>query len=607
MGELGHATQRHYLSGTGFDQLSSGGGDRDVIEALRASERSRRLLVLRAILDETSDRTDIAQPLPPLEAAWDLLSAAQRSDPHAVDEILLHPHTGTWAGQLLRRLRGVSSHRVPLWVEVGYLHTLAAAAAIHAGIDASIELPAHAGIVNLPTLGFARLPIADQSGVAEFSVSGGRAGITASGNAVSVPSGRGDDPPGWFGLRRLDAETDGWPYSLVLDDLDPYREAGQFALPQRLADADVERWRQRFEVAWQLLVRHHGERAESLVAGLTTIVPRPATHRFNTFSASADESFGCATVSLPPDPVTLAVTMVHEFQHSKLAAVQHLVRLYAGAGQERLYVPWRADPRPLPGVLQGVYAFLGITEFWRSQRQAATGDAARFAHLEFAHWREQTWRAWNTLRAAEDLTDLGHRFVSGMGARLEPWLAEPVPADVLAAADAIAADHRATWRIRHVRPEQADVERLADAWMDGQARPPLLPVRPFLVAEAEWSTRRAARIALIRLSIADPEAFQRFLEAPPIEDLRDLVPGDVAYVSGDHAIAARTYRDQITADPSRRGAWVGLGLALAAAGSDAAAHAILERPELVRALYQEIQARKDDPPPPDTVAAWLGS
>jgi hypothetical protein len=36
---------------------------------------------------------------------------------------------------------------------------------------------------------------------------------------------------------------------------------------------------------------------------------------------------------------------------------------------QRYYAPWRADPRLASGLLQGTYAFLGVSGFWRCQRK----------------------------------------------------------------------------------------------------------------------------------------------------------------------------------------------------------------------------------------------
>ena len=85
--------------------------------------------------------------------------------------------------------------------------------------------------------------------------------------------------------------------------------------------------------------------------------------------------------------------MVHEFQHSKL------------------WAPWRTDPRPLGGLLQGVYAFLGVADTWRAlAARPALGDLAM---REFAEAREQVDVALGELTGAGALTPAGEVFVDG--------------------------------------------------------------------------------------------------------------------------------------------------------------------------------------------------
>ena len=54
------------------------------------------------------------------------------------------------------------------------------------------------------------------------------------------------------------------------------------------------------------------------------------------------------------DAPALAAALVHEVQHSKLNAVIDIVPLVRpGVGHRRYYAPWRDDPRPPAGLLQG--------------------------------------------------------------------------------------------------------------------------------------------------------------------------------------------------------------------------------------------------------------
>ena len=99
--------------------------------------------------------------------------------------------------------------------------------------------------------------------------------------------------------------------------------------------------------------------------------------------------------------------MVHEFQHSKL------------------WAPWRTDPRPLGGLLQGVYAFLGVADTWRAlAARPALGDLAM---REFAEAREQVDVALGELTGAGALTPAGEVFVDGLRTAADALLAEPLP------------------------------------------------------------------------------------------------------------------------------------------------------------------------------------
>jgi uncharacterized protein len=77
------------------------------------------------------------------------------------------------------------------------------------------------------------------------------------------------------------------------------------------------------------------------------------------------------TAALPADPAHLAL-LIHEFQHVKMSAARDLF----DPADQRLYrVPWRPDPRPFEGVLQGTYAHLAVSDFWRIHRHTAAGPS----------------------------------------------------------------------------------------------------------------------------------------------------------------------------------------------------------------------------------------
>ena len=90
------------------------------------------------------------------------------------------------------------------------------------------------------------------------------------------------------------------------------------------------------------------------------------------------------------------------------------------------YAPWRDDPRPIEALLQGAYAHLGVTDYWRARRHRAEGPDAVAAAERFARWRALTAEAIDTLADSGALTDRGDRVVARMRATVEPWLGEPV-------------------------------------------------------------------------------------------------------------------------------------------------------------------------------------
>jgi hypothetical protein len=99
---------------------------------------------------------------------------------------------------------------------------------------------------------------------------------------------------------------------------------------------------------------------------------------------------------------------------------------------------------PLNGLFQGTYAFLGVTEFWRRQRQLTDGH--RRADIIFARWRTAVAQAVETLRASERLTSAGLDFVSGMARTLASWQDESVPLQAQAEARHAAESHLARWQ-----------------------------------------------------------------------------------------------------------------------------------------------------------------
>ncbi len=606
----GPAVIRHQLAERAFDAIATGIGDGTSVRALFATERSQRRVLLRAVLDAARPRPDAHGPLVAVDEVWDLLVRAERSDPAETARVLYQPQTGIWATHVLRRIRNLVYDDAPLWADVGYLHAMAAAAAIRCGLRFRLCVPLRQGAAMLPTLGYARLPVRDAWETVEVAVTARGAVRCTSRSGTTVDIRRPldldtDDSAGWTPCTVLHARAGRGALSVVLDDIDPYRHILRPSRPARLTPAALRRWENTLADAWSLLVTEHPEQARGLSTGLSVLVPLARAERFRPRSASSGDAFGSLLLSEPDDAVQLAATLVHELQHAKLGALMHLFDLYENDSRNLFYAPWRDDPRPLGGLLQGVYAFFGVTRFWRRQRQVAAGSRSVLAHFEFALWRQQVAHTLRGLLAAPELTGLGRRFLDGVAIVLAGWLTEPVPGNVAQRAAAAAMNHRAGWRIRHLCPPADAVEALARAWAAKVAVSG--PVPPSDMRPDPAARLLDTRSALTRLWLADRDAFRELQRCDGVgRRVSGATAADLAYVSADYPSARQLYLSDLADSPDRPDAWVGLGLTAQAVGHKLVAQAVLTRPELVLAVSRAVAARTGRRPHPWDLADWLG-
>jgi HEXXH motif-containing protein len=606
-------TRPHHLGGRDFDLLAAGYGDAATIRALRAGQLSKHLLLLRAVDRVASDVAPAERGAAHFSAAYSLLARLQRAVPDVVCDLLLHPHTGAWLCHCLERLHGADPQGASqdtstdppgasLTVDLAHLASLAAAAAIRAHVPFQIPVPVRAGLVMLPALGAA----AAAGTEAVVRRDGDHADIVSAAGAVRVwADRRGSD--GWLPLRRIEAAERGQRLRVDLDDLDPFRGHNYPSVSPRLGEEEAAAWQTLMEQAWRLLAEDHAGHAEAIMIGLRSLVPQHSDDPQQSISATSTDAFGSVALSRPADGAALAVTLVHEFQHAKLSALLDIVPLCEASPRTRYYAPWRDDPRPLGGLLQGAYAFLGVTDFWRIHRHRVGGSRERtLSGFEFARWREQTTRACDELAAATELTAAGRRFVQGMAATLGRWRNEPVPRDLAAQARDSAAEHRAGWRIRNLRPDAGTARALAMAWMQGAPAPTVRP-EPGLFTGSPPTHTDTARLQLWHLKVTSPAEFRRLCREPGAHcaTVPRATPADVTYVQGLFADAASAYRAQIEASAEvEAGPWVGLALARRNAGDAGIATALLETPELLLAVHKhlrELGIAAD----PEALARWM--
>ncbi|MFF0294232.1 FxsB family cyclophane-forming radical SAM/SPASM peptide maturase [Kitasatospora sp. NPDC004614] len=360
--------------------------------------------------------------------AWQLLVEADRTASGALDAVLAHPYARAWA---VRCLQGDPRG------DVGGLAELAAAAAARGRAEFELVLPVRAGWLHLPTLGRLRM-----DGRTEAVLRGDADGLSCGEHTVRW------DRPGdhlWQPVRRV--ALPGW--TVALEDTDPQRDSHQWAVADRLPDAELLDWTGALREAWELLGRDLPEYAAGLAAGLSTVTPLARGTDGRDISAAARQAYGAVGIARPTTAPVLALLLAHEFQHVKLGAVLDFHDLYDREDERLYHAPWRPDPRPLEGLLQGTYAHLAVAAYWASRVRAfdgIRGDAATAARLQLATWRAHTADAIETLAGSGSLTPLGQRFAAGMRTALAPALEVPVGASTEQAAKEAVAANLAAWQ-----------------------------------------------------------------------------------------------------------------------------------------------------------------
>lgn len=411
-----HGLGAHHLA-----TLASGVGEVSAIRELNAARLSRHLLLLKYLADNwPAGRRSLDQ-------AVAVLADAQRTDPAVFAELIGDPLVGAWLAQVARRLREARPEEPR--GDALQLGGLAAAAAVRLGLDAELTGYARDGRLAVPTVG--DLPGVDgPDGPVPVTV---RTGTIGGAGALRE-------------FRHLTARRDDLTCAVRVDDGDPYRAGYHEDPSERLPDAEIVRWQEVFDGAWELICRYAAPRAPELAAGLRVLVPLVDRGDGAARSGTSRDSVGALGLTPPLSPADLAVTMVHEFQHSKLTAVVDLVPLYLPGGSERHFAPWRTDPRPTGGLIQGVYAFLGVADLWRGLR-AAPG-LEKTATEQFAIVREQVRAGLAALERSAELTPEGASFVAGMRGSLDRMNADALPDSVLDLARSALTERRTAWQER---------------------------------------------------------------------------------------------------------------------------------------------------------------
>ncbi|MGF7229625.1 MAG: aKG-HExxH-type peptide beta-hydroxylase [Candidatus Saccharibacteria bacterium] len=577
-------------------------------ELFQSIEEDARKYLLVQFYNKVKEQPEAFGKTSPLHESWDVLMEMERDKPEVVESLLTSPATGSWLSHTLRRLQGERSDRqAPLWADVGYFNALVAGFAHHSGMDFTLTVPTIDGKAFLPQVGSAMLSDRSSYGTATVESRDNVLHINNSRTSLEITDTAMPNT-NWRPVIRHESRANlattskDIALTVTLDDADPYNTA----TPYELSAEETTEWHTMLDETWNQLAAVHPRFAEGLSRRLSVIVPSARRKQFEASSSSADINIGSIEMSLPTNPIEAGEMIVHEscghgVLNSVLGALELIKNPPTRADQ---YAPWRDDPRPLMGLLHGIYSFSRVVDYYTTQRSHLPDGTPRadLADFERLLWGQQVQTAAHALSRRLVVNDsarlvtnpldrltgmytqedgiitmsadsysrtrgtLGgtHRntFLEAMDTRVKQYEVLPtthskISPTVAAHVRLAIADHKALWNAYHRRPTPEDVSMFVNAWtMPAHVEmPKLTTIRPILQPDPS-ACRLNARAILARHHILDPEGFeQAFHES---ESMRDKA--DRALILGKLSTAEALYEGMLEANPLDKPAFIGLAL-----------------------------------------------
>lgn len=382
----------HRLPDEAFAALARGPGDIAAMAALSESRWSVNRALTVAVASQVTDATELGRAA---AEGWQLLSQLDRTHPGAVREVLSYPYVQAWAARCLRGRAGGGRE-----LDLAHLASIAVAASLRAGTETELSLPVRNGIVYLPAVG----------AFAAGTEAGPTLRVRASPDGVSSRQGL-------LPCKAIRQLATG-PASVTIDDIDPFRDCGAWVPTGRLTVPEWRSWRHRLTDAVAQLTADLPGYADVAAKGLLSVVPirpGPAGQRH---SSTSRDAVGAIGVALPDDASSLSELLVHEMQHVKMAAIADMHQLFVPGDDRRYHVHWRADSRPIEGVLHGTYAHLALADLWLSRSRR---DPAGHARQRFAMYRSWVESAIEVMLASGSLLPDGERLAVGMRSAAKAW------------------------------------------------------------------------------------------------------------------------------------------------------------------------------------------
>ncbi|MEV0768686.1 aKG-HExxH-type peptide beta-hydroxylase [Nocardia salmonicida] len=423
--------------------LGRGKSDAEVLAALHAANRSRTLILLELVRRNGSRGDDADRAVATVLSRWFAASTAREE---LVTALLDDPLVGLWAATVGRAQGSVSADGALARLVHPAVATGEPVRQRVAVGDGELSLPRCRGTVITTST---ELLVILADGIVRLEAVDG-----------SVEIGRSTVINGEICWRPDPVVVRG-AFQPLLTWSDPLASHVGLSPVVRLTEPATRRWLRLIDTAWQVVESTHPKYAPGVAACCRVLVPQASAEGERHVSSSNADSFGAVGLSLTEDIPTLAVALVHEVQHLKLGVLLNAVELHTADGVARYYAGWRPDPRPFEALLQGVFAFSAVTEFWRVSYEHASDESERTRFgLAYARSAAQTAAALTELRDAGVATPAGVAFLDGIGDVVAGWAMPVEPAIAHMVAGQLA-EHRMTWMSKNSsRAPQAAIQSI---------------------------------------------------------------------------------------------------------------------------------------------------
>jgi HEXXH motif-containing protein len=544
---------------------------RDVLRGYGSAEEIQHLL-LQTVHYRAGQFTEIRQDsaLPPSFQVWGTALGGQ-----STASVLSPPMVGAWIDRVSSE--PINSKRRARALQ--YVGNYAVAAVLRRGMTAELEVPLFDGRLVIPALGCTA--ILGHGEMAHVATTEDSIVITPDSGTTTTLHYPDLDKQSriWHPLRHLTADSG---KTVVFEDQDPFRDIFRYPVGDGIqSDTEFALWNDLFKEAWEIIHEAHPDFAVGLEEGLHTIVPVGNALPTAALSMVNSQTFGAIAMTTPRNGAGLAAHIVTGFLKNKILAIQSSVNnitvdLNNPLARTTLQPPSREGIcRPLD-LFQHTYINTGLASFYEAYSRHVTDDKERaFAQLSLARWYDEAQRTIALLEETDLLQENGHLIIRKLKnelATLEP-ITSALPPTIKRAAEVSAVDQGISWRLHNLAVDTSQTH---------------FPARVIRSNTTPVHAGRQRRYVLRELQLSDPEEFRRIISGAETRQLPYLHPGDRALAAGDIQAARNAYRQAIYDDPQNNEAWAGFALTFHHTPDEPAAWALLERPEVVKAVFTSL-------------------